>query len=66
MKGAEKNLFGKKLFLSPMRGSRAGTLLSSEVQFQDIVIEIVHTNAIQPHTNRELGDSIHGVVYYAH
>ena len=37
------------LFVPPMRGSRPGTLLSSgrrEVQFQDIVIEVVHTNTI--------------------
>ena len=47
MKGAEK--LEKDLFLPPMRGSRPGTLLSSgrhEVQFQDIVIEIVHNNTI--------------------
>ena len=39
----------KNLFLPPMRGSHPGTLLSSgrwEVQFQDIVVEIVHTNTI--------------------
>ena len=37
-----------------MRGSHPGTLHSSgrwEVQFQDIVIEIVHTNTIVQHTN---------------
>ena len=51
MKGAEKE---KTLFLPPMRGSCLGTLHSSrrwEVQFQDIVIEIVHTNTIVQHTN---------------
>ena len=44
----------KNLFLPPMRGSCPGTLLSSrrwEVQFQDIVIEIVHTNTTVQHTN---------------
>ena len=54
-----KNLekFGKiwkNLFLPPMRGSCPGTLLSSrmwEVQFQDIVIELVHTNTIVQHMN---------------
>ena len=38
-----------------MRGSRPGTLLSSgrwEVQFQHIVIEIVHTNTIVRHMNK--------------
>ena len=40
--------------LSWDRGSRPGTLHSSrrwEVQFQGIVIEIVHTNTIVRHTN---------------
>ena len=39
----------KKLFLPTMRGSRPGTLFSLarlEVQFQHIVIQIVHTNTI--------------------
>ena len=38
-----------------MRGSHPGTLLSSgkgEVQFEDIAIEIVHTNTIVQHTNQ--------------
>ena len=63
MKGAEKKLFVRKnLFLPPMRGSHPGTLLSSgrqEVQFQDIVTEIVHTNTIVRHMNRELGGTVH-------
>ena len=50
MKGVEKiGKIWKNLFLPPMRGSCPGTLLSSgrwEVQFQDIVIEIVRTNTI--------------------
>ena len=67
MKGAEK--FGKIcLFLPPMRGSRPGTLLSSrrwELQFQDIVIEIVHTNTIVRHTSWEVQfTKVIGVVYY--
>ena len=57
MKGA-----GKNLFLPPMRGSCPGTLLSSgrwEVQLQDIVLEIVHTNTYVRHMNRELGGTVH-------
>ena len=49
----ERSIVRKK-FQPPMRGSRPRTLLSSgrwEVQFQHIVIEIVHTNTIVWHTN---------------
>ena len=60
--GKNKKICRSKKILPPMRGSHPGTLLSSgrwEVQFQDVVIEIVHTNTFVRHRNRELEGTVH-------
>ena len=69
MKGVKKFLCIQPLSVTPRCDPHYSTVTQQpndtgdspllEVQFQDIVIEIVHTNTIVGHTSRELGGTVH-------